>query len=65
MKEHKNSILLCQMNDGTVNCYINGIPFIVDNRELIAPSKIANNPISRLDILEILNNLVYQIKNLP
>ena len=43
MKKHLNSILICEMSDGTLNLYSNGIPVIIDNKRQCNPRKLVNS----------------------
>lgn len=31
-KKHLNSVLVCQMDDGTLNIYANGLPVLLDSQ---------------------------------
>jgi hypothetical protein len=41
--KHKSSVLLCEMDDGTINIYVNGVAVFIDNKPTHTPiDKIAN-----------------------
>jgi hypothetical protein len=57
--KHKNTILICQLEDDIFNLYVNGIHIGEITKDLYTehalPNKIANNPLTYLEILDILN----------
>lgn len=52
---HKNSIVLCEMDNSTVNVYVNGVAIFVDKTQIGRPDKIANNSLSLKEMEAILN----------
>lgn len=40
--KHKSSILLCEMDDGTLNLYVNGVSVMIDGKSQGQIEKIAN-----------------------
>lgn len=54
MKQHQSSILLCIMDDGTINLYVNGTNVIVDDKLKVSVEKIANCKLDTLKVIQYL-----------
>ena len=54
LMKHKNSILLCEMDDGTLNVYVNGVAVFVDNKLQTPVEKIANCNQTKNSVQELL-----------
>lgn len=53
--KHEASILLCEMSNGTVNIYINGVQVLVDNKLITLIDRIANCNLKSEDVIQILD----------
>jgi len=62
----KSSILLCEMDTGTTNLYVNGVAIFVDNKQTCPVDKIANchhtNETVMAELLKMVQILAKQIE---
>jgi hypothetical protein len=59
--KHKNSILICQMDDGSLNLFVNGTQVLVGEQVVTPVNKIANCDLSFGELRIILEQMKFAV----